>query len=274
MSKAPQSVGVLLKTWRQRRRVSQLALAADAEVSQRHLSFVETGRAAPSRSMVLRLAERLDVPLRERNTLLLAAGYAPTYRDGKATASAPDLRAQIQAILDGHSPNPAIAVDRHWTLTAHNAVAARLFEGADPALLTPPINVLRLSLAPGGIGARILNYREWRAHLLQRVTREVERSADPALAVLLAEIRTYPVPPGARPYRANADGEGRALAVPLELGTPYGTLRLISTTTVFGTATDVTLSELALECFYPMDRESGVVLRTLSEATEGPPANA
>ncbi|WP_108659517.1 helix-turn-helix domain-containing protein [Acuticoccus kandeliae] len=272
MSEAPQSVGVLLKGWRQRRRVSQLVLAADAEVSQRHLSFVETGRATPSRAMLLRLAERLDVPLRAQNALLLAAGYAPTFRDEALEGAALDLTAQVQAILDGHAPNPAIAVDRHWTLTAHNAVAARLFASADPSLLTPPVNVLRLSLAPGGIGTHIANYREWRAHLVHRVAREVERAADPVLATLLAELRTYPVPPGARPYRANAEEEKRALTVPLELATAHGTLRLISTTTVFGTATDVTLSELALECFYPMDRESGAILRTLAEASAGPPA--
>ncbi|WP_226580003.1 helix-turn-helix domain-containing protein [Acuticoccus sediminis] len=265
MDETSHPVGALLKDWRQRRRLSQLALASDADVSQRHLSFVETGRSAPSRSMVLRLAERLDIPLRERNALLLAAGYAPSYRQSSLEAAdSGAIRTQIQSILDGHSPNPALAVDRYWTLIASNRVLAALLGDADPALAVPPVNVLRLTLGPGAIADRIANYREWRAHILHRLARDVERSADPALGNLLTELRGYAPPPGARPYRANAGAEARALAVPLELAMPRGVLRLISTTTVFGTATDVTLSEIVLECFYPIDEAGAAILNDLA----------
>jgi len=184
-----QPVGELLRTWRQRRRLSQLDLSVEAEISTRHLSFIETGRARPSRDMVLHLAERLDVPLRERNVLLVAAGFAPSFRDhGFKEPGADPLRQAVDLILKGHEPYPALAVDRHWTLVAANGAVQRLMTVEEPALLAPPINVLRITLHPGGLAPRIANLVEWRAHVLERLRRQVETSADPTLAALLDEL--------------------------------------------------------------------------------------
>ncbi|MBU8540116.1 helix-turn-helix domain-containing protein [Falsiroseomonas tokyonensis] len=260
MSATHPPIGSLLRDWRQRRRRSQLDLALDAEISTRHLSYVESGRARPSREMVLRLAAQLEVPLRARNTLLLAAGYAPAYREEAAPEG---VRAAVQLILDAQAPNPALAVDRHWQLVAANALVPRLLEGlADAALLAPPVNVLRLSLAPGGLAPRIANFAEWRAHVLERLHRQVEASGDATLADLLAELRALPAPPQAAPTKpALAPG---GLAVPLLLDSPEGRLALLSTTTVFGTPVEVTLSELAIEAFYPADEATAERLRRLS----------
>jgi len=268
-SPSPPSIGALLRGWRQRRRRSQLDLALDAEVSQRHLSFVESGRAAPSREMVLRLAEQLEVPLRERNALLLAAGYAPAFAERPlghpAMATA---RAMVERILEAHVPHPALAVDRHWHLVAANAAVAPLLEGvAEAALLAPPVNVLRLSLHPRGLAPRIANLAEWRAHLLERLRRQVAASADPALAALLAELAALEAPAGAQGAAGERAGEG--LAVPLELESPAGRLSLLSTTTVFGTPVEVTLSELAIEAFYPADAATAGRLRRLAGMKKG-----
>jgi transcriptional regulator with XRE-family HTH domain len=258
-------VGDLLREWRQRRRMSQLDLALEAEVSTRHLSFVESGRAQPSREMVLHLAEQLDVPLRERNMLLVAAGFAPVFRErplqDPALASA---RRAIDLVLKGHEPYPALAIDRHWTMLAANAAVARLVGGVDPSLLGPQVNVLRLSLHPGGLSSRIANLAEWRAHLLERLRRQIEASADPVLAELLKELQAYPAA-GSRSAPAPPAGELAGVVVPLQLVTEAGTLALFSTTTVFGTPVDVTLSELALECFYPADAATAEALRRLAE---------
>jgi transcriptional regulator with XRE-family HTH domain len=258
------SVGDLLRTWRQRRRLSQLDLALDAEISQRHLSFVESGRAAPSREMVLRLAARLDVPLRERNALLLAAGYAPTYRE--RSLDDPELapaRRAIDLLLKAHEPYPALAVDRRWTMVAANAVVPLLLASvADASLLRPPVNVLRLSLHPGGLAPAIANLPDWRTHILERLERQIEASADPALVDLRAELAAYPVPRAAT--RDPLDPAG--LVVPLVLRTEAGTLSFLSTTTVFGTPVDVTLSELAIESFFPTDPETAEALRGLAAA--------
>lgn len=250
------SFGALLRVWRQRRRRSQLDLALDAEVSQRHLSFVESGRATPSREVVVRLAEQLDVPLRERNALLLAAGYAPLYAerplDDPAMRAARDT---VQIILNAHAPHPALAVDRHWRMVAANTAVRPLIAGvADASLLAPPINVLRLSLHPRGLAPHIANLPEWRAHLLERLRRQIEASADPALASLLAELTAFGAPPACSPAAAvpSAYPPG-SMAVPLQLDTMQGRLSLISTTTVFGTPVEVTLSELAIEAFFPAD---------------------
>ena len=250
------SFGALLRVWRQRRQRSQLDLALDAEVSQRHLSFVESGRAAPSREVVVRLAEQLDVPLRGRNALLLAAGYAPLYVE--RPLDDPAMRAARQAvdlILRAHAPHPALAVDRHWHMIAANASVAPLLAGvADAALLAPPVNVLRLSLHPLGLAPHIANLSEWRAHLLERLRRQVEASADPVLASLLAELAAFNVPPGGNPAATGPmPHPPGGIAVPLQLDTAQGRLSLISTTTVFGTPVEVTLSELAIEAFYPAD---------------------
>lgn len=254
------SVGELLREWRGRRRLSQMDLALDAEISTRHLSFLETGRAKPSRDMVLRLAEQLEVPLRERNALLRAAGYAPAYPERPITdpAMAPARRA-VELILAGHEPYPALAIDRHWTLVALNAAVAPLMAGVAEHLLAPPVNVLRLALHPDGLASRTANYSEWRAHLLTRLKREVEVSADAVLAALLEELAAYPYPPGAADSHAGETYAG--LAVPFQLRTEADVLSFISTTTVFGTPTDVTLSELALETFFPADEATALILR-------------
>jgi transcriptional regulator with XRE-family HTH domain len=265
-----QPVGDLLREWRQRRRLSQLDLAADAEISTRHLSFLETGRSQPSRDMVLRLAERLDIPLRERNLLLVAAGFAPVFPERALQDPALDAaRKAIDLVLAGHEPYPALAVDRHWQLIAANAAVTRLMAGADPSLLTPPVNVLRLSLHPKGIAPRIANYHEWRAHLIVRLRRQVDVTADPVLTALLAELAAFPAPPGAKPARPLRNGD-QSVVVPLQLATDVGVLSLLSTTTVFGTPLDITLSELALESFFPADAATAEALRRLAEQPAKP----
>lgn len=245
-------LGEQIKEWRQRRRLSQMELALEAEISTRHLSFIETGRARPSREMVLLLAEHLEVPLRERNALLLGAGHAPVFAE--RPLDHPELAAAQRAIalvLKGHEPFPALAVDRHWNMVASNAAVAPLLDGVAPHLLEPPVNVLRLSLHPQGLAPRIRNLGEWRGHLLERLRRQAWLTSDPTLAALLEELGSYPM----------AEGAGDAaivdhVAVPLRLDTPLGTLSFLSTTTVFGTPRDVTLDELAIEAFFPADEET------------------
>src|SRR5262245_46991294 len=229
-----QPVGDLLREWRQRRRLSQLDLALEAEISTKHLSFVESGRAQPSREMVLHLAERLEVPLRERNVLLVAAGFAPVFRERQLSDPAlASARQAIDLVLKGHEPYPALAVDRHWTMAAHNASVAVLIAGADPSLLAPPVNVLRLSLHPKGLAPRIANLAEWRAHLLERLRRQVEVSADPVLAKLFEELRGFPVPSQARGRRSMNGTQFADVVVPVQFVTEAGTLSFFSTTTVF-----------------------------------------
>jgi len=245
-----------LRDWRHRRRLSQLDLALEAGVSTRHLSFIETGRARPSADMVLHLAERLEVPLRERNALLLAAGHAPVF--GQHELDSPELepvRAALDAVLGAHEPFPALAVDRHWGMVASNRAVAPLVAGADPALLAPPVNVLRLSLHPDGLAPRIVNLSEWRGHLLGRLAREVAATGDPALAALHDELAALP---GPLPKPAPPP----ALAVPLRLRAGEAELVLLSTVTTFGTATDVTLAELSVEAFLPGDEATARALRT------------
>ena len=264
----PLPVGTLLRDWRQRRRLSQLDLAVDADVSTRHLSFVETGRSLPSREMVLRLAERLEVPLRERNRLLTAAGYAPMF--GERRLDDPALAAARQAIelvLKGHEPNPALAVDRHWNLVSYNRMLPHLLAGLPAELLQPPVNVLRLSLHPQGLAPRILNLAQWRAHLFARLRQQVEASGDAVLAALAEELRAYPAPADERSEARTAEP---GVVVPLQFATPGGTLSFISTTTVFGTPVDITLSEIALETFFPADAATADALRRLGDGQEAP----
>lgn len=259
------AVGERLREWRQRRHLSQLDLASEADISARHLSFLETGRSRPSRDMVLHLAERLEVPLRERNQLLVAAGYAPVFPERKLDD--PALHAARQAVdlvLAGHEPYPALAVDRHWQLLAHNRAVPPLLAGIDAALLEPPVNVLRLSLHPNGLAPRIANWAEWRAHLLARLRHQTDLSADPVLTDLLRELRGYPAPAGVVAGPPPAVPDTGAMVVPLRLTTVAGTLSFISTTTVFGTPVDITLSELALETFFPADPATADALRRLS----------
>lgn len=225
---------------------------------------MESGRAQPSREMVLNLAERLDVPLRERNVLLVAAGFAPVFRErplqDPALASA---RTAIDLVLKGHEPYPALAIDRHWTMVASNAAVARLIGDTDPSLLQPPVNVLRLSLHPKGVAPRIANLSEWRTHLLERLRRQIDVSADPVLVKLLDELQSYPAA-GSSPRKAAPNTEFASVMVPLQFVTDAGTLSFFSTTTVFGTPVDITLSELALECFYPADAATAQALRALA----------
>ncbi|RYH65501.1 MAG: XRE family transcriptional regulator [Alcaligenaceae bacterium] len=257
--------GAHLRHWRTHRRLSQLDLAQEAEVSTRHLSYVETGRAAPSREMVLRLAERLDVPLRERNALLVAAGFAPMYRqrslDDPAMAAA---RQAVELVLKGHEPFPALAVDRHWNLVAHNALVPMLMAGAAPELLVAPINVLRLSLHPEGLAPRIVNLAQWRTHLLERLQQQIAATGDATLQSLHDELAAYPAPVARHDAPAQAaHSELAGVVVPFQLVTPAGMLSFISTTTIFGTPVDVTLQELAVESFFPADAQTAAALQAL-----------
>lgn len=264
MMNSARPAGDFLREWRQRRRMSQLDLACEAGISTRHLSFMETGRSTPSREMVLHLADRLDIPLRDRNTLLVAAGYAPVFPERRLEdpAMQPAKKA-MELVLAGHEPYPALAVDRHWTLVAHNRAVPPLLTGADPALLQPTCNVLRLSLHPGGLAPRIANYAQWRAHLFERLRRQIEISADPVLADLLQELMSYPAPPHAGAPCA-PEHEYGGMVIPFRIIADGATLSFISTTTVFGTPVDVTLSELALESFFPADAATAEALRRLA----------
>ena len=252
----PTSVGKLLRGWRERRRLSQLDLALRAEVSARHVSFIETGRARPTSEMIIRLAQQLEVPLRERNVLLLSGGYAPAYpANGLTDAPMSAVHEAIEHVLRAHEPFPAVVIDGGWDLVAANDAVPVLTEGAAEALLEPPVNVLRLSLHPEGMASRIVNLAEWRAHLLHRLNHDIESTGDPALIALRDELATYPGPqPATRP-------DTRAILVPLRVRVHDSVLSLFSTTTVFGTPRDVTLSELAIESFYPADAPTAALLR-------------
>ena len=259
--------GRLLRHWRAQRGCSQLTLALQAEVSARHLSWLETGKAQPSRAMVLRLAQQLDVPLRERNAMLCAAGYAPLYGDRPLSdpALAP-ARAALQRLLDAHEPWPALAVDRHWHLVAHNRLVPLLMAGAAPELLQPPLNVLRVSLHPRGLARMVANIAAWREHVLARLQRQVAVTGDASLAALLQELQAMPLPPGACTAPADDGSEPAAphdVAVPLTLNSPVGTLNFLTTITVFGAPHDVTLSELAVETLLPADAGTAEALRRL-----------
>lgn len=255
----PRPVGEQLRDWRQRRHLSQLDLAGLADISSRHLSFMETGRALPSRAMLLRLSDPLDVPLRERNQLFVAAGFAPVYGERRIDDPAlQDARRAIDLVLRGHEPYPALAIDRHWRMQAANRAVAPFLKGVAPHLLVPPVNVLRLSLHPEGVAPRIANLGEWRAHLLQRLRQQVEGTGDPVLEALLQELLTYPAP------GHEETPDPAAFVVAMRLRTEVGELAFLSTTTVFGTPVEVTLSELAIESFFPADAKTAKVLRTMS----------
>lgn len=268
MTARADSIGVLLKQWRQRRRLSQLALALDAGISQRHLSFLESGRSQPSRDMVLQLSRQLDVPLRDRNVMLHSAGYAPFFPQRPLDALELSVaREIIDRILRGHLPHPALAVDRHWTLLSANAAVSHLLTGVAPHLLEGDVNVLRLSLHPEGLASRILNLPEWRHHVLTRLGHEIERSADPVLAALRDELEAFPLPGAARRPDRAVLGQSQAIAVPLRLTSDAGPLSFLATTTVFGTAVDVTLSEVTIEAFFPGDKETADMMVMLDDGT-------
>ncbi|MPY96700.1 MAG: helix-turn-helix domain-containing protein [Actinophytocola sp.] len=260
-------VGRHLRDWRLRRGLSQLELASRAGVSARHLSFVETGRSQPTSAMILRLCEQLAIPLREQNGLLLAGGYAPAYPEEPLTGPRlAAVNAAIERILTAHDPFPALVIDRMWDLVTANAAASRLLTATNPGLLEPPVNVIRFSLHPDGLAPRIRNLGEWRSHLLGRRERDVRATGDPALSALLDEARGYgdveqePPPP-----------DDASLVVPLRLAAGETELSLVSTTTVFGTPREVTVSELAIEAFYPADEPTR---RLLEAASKGEPAAA
>ncbi len=252
-------VGEHLRDWRQRRRLSQLDLASEAEISARHLSFLETGRSQPSREMILHLAEQLQIPMRERNVLLVAAGFAPIFPerslDNPALAAA---RKAIDLILESQKPYPAFALDRHWNIAASNSALPQLYEGVAPDLLVRPVNAMRLSLHPNGLSRRIVNLAEWRAHLLHRLRGQVEMTADPKLIELQRELLSYPAP--SEPPGKNAND----VVVPFKVRVGETVLSFFSTTMVFGTPIDVTLSELALESFFPADVETATAVQKLS----------
>ncbi len=245
-----------LREWRSRRRVSQLELALRAGTTQRHVSFIESGRSVPGRAMVVRLAESLEVPLRERNALLLAAGYAPAYPETHfGDPRLGPVRAALERILDGHRPYPAVIVDRHGDLVAANDGFGALTVGVAPALLTPPANVPRVLLHPQGMAPRIVNLDEWAWHVLDRLHQELVRNPNDRLDALVSELEAL-VPD--RPRQPGPDYLG--FAVPLRLHSGGGELRLLTTLTHFGTAVDVTIAELRLEAFLPADEETAAIL--------------
>jgi transcriptional regulator with XRE-family HTH domain len=262
MQTATPQVGTRLREWRQRRRLTQLDLALDAEISPRHLSFVETGRSQPSREMLLHLSEQLEIPLRERNALLVSAGFAPIFAeralDDSALAAA---RAAIDVVLEAQKPFPAFALDRHWNVAASNSALQELYEGVAPELKHHPVNALRLTLHPRGMAPRIANLAEWRAHLVSRLRRQLEITGDKILAALLEEVSGYNNGPDNFQPPGNLD---HAVLVPLKIHTSLGLLSFFSTTTVFGTPTEVTLSELAIELFFPADADTARAVRKRS----------
>lgn len=259
-------VGEQLRDWRQRRRLTQMDLAAIAETSTRHVSFIETGRSLPSRAMLMRLVEHLDVPLRERNHLLTAAGLAPMYRESRLDEPAlQQARAAVELVLKGHEPYPALALDRYWNIVATNRAVAPFLAGAPASLLQPPVNMVRLSLHPDGLAPRVINFGQIRSHLLHNIRRQASITGDAVLHQLLAEVSAYPAP-------ADADDTAPSLAdnvaMQLQLRSAHGDLAFISTITVFGTPLDITLAELAIESFFPADAHTAAVLRALLPATD------
>lgn len=251
---APPAVGRLLRAWRERRSLSQLELSIQADISARHLSFVETGRSRPTPEMIMRLSDQLDVPLRERNELLLAGGYAPAYP--QHAIDEPELasvRAALAQVLRGHEPYPAIVIDRWWNLVDANAALASLTDGCAPHLLAQP-NVLRLSLHPDGLASRIVNLGQWRVHLLEQLHRRSVRTGDERLAELGRELRGYPGGIDDAP-------EPTGVVLPLRLRVDGGELALFSIEARVGTATDVTVDELSIETFYPADAATADYLR-------------
>ncbi len=251
-------VGQLLRQWRERRRLSQLQLAIQAEISTRHLSFVETGRSRPTPEMIIKLTEHLDVPLRERNELLLAGGYAPRYpQHGLDAPELASVRAALRSVLAAHQPHPALVINRWWDLLDANEAVNVLTEGCAPALLKPPVNVLRLSLHPDGLAPRIANLGQWRAHLLEQVRRRAAQTGDSKLEELHAELSGYPG--GSAPVPPST-----SVVLPLRLRTDYGELSFFSISATVETAADVTIEELVIESFYPTDTATADRVRALT----------
>jgi transcriptional regulator with XRE-family HTH domain len=260
--------GVLLRRWRERRRMTQADLAFAAQSSTRHLSCLETGKAQPSREMIARLAEYLEVPLRDQNTLLFAAGFAPAYEE-RSLAALEAAKAAIETILKAHKPYPAFAIDRYWNVVLSNSALPQLYEGCSEDLLRPPVNAMRLTLHPEGMGPRIVNYAAWRAHSVSVLRHEIDARGDPVIQSLLAEVSAYPIPPHHQSAERFAASE--RLATPLRIATRLGVMSFLSTVTVFGTPNDVTLSELALEMMFPADDQTAEIAKAMV-AEQGAPA--
>jgi transcriptional regulator with XRE-family HTH domain len=246
--------------------MTQADLAHAAETSTRHLSCLETGRSQPSREMIARLAEYLDIPLRDQNMLLLAAGFAPAFQE-RPLAELEPARNAIDSVLRAHKPYPAFAVDRHWNVVLSNSALPQLYEGCSAELLRTPINAMRLILHPAGMGPRIVNFAEWRAHSLSVLRRQMETRADPVIRGLHAEIATYSIPPNSEPL--GGFEASRRLATPLRIATRLGTVSFLNTVTVFGTPNDVTLAELALEMLFPADAETIEITRNMVQEQPG-----
>ncbi len=262
MNTHPRTVGDVLRDWRHRRRLSQLDLASLADISARHLSFIETGRTHPSREMLVRLASSLTLPLRERNALLVAGGFAPLHPERSwSDRDLAAIRHAVNLVLTGHEPHPALALDRAWNLVQANRAAEFLFEGIAPELLTPPVNVFRLVVHPQGLAPRLLNLEDVCAVLLARLNHEIDLTGERRLEELRRELMTYPAVRTLRPGPVGSGG----IVVPFVVQVDDTALRFISTTTVFGTATDVTVEELTIESFFPADERTALVLRSLQD---------
>lgn len=255
-----ETVGMLVKRWRERRRRSQLDVSLAAELSARHLSYIETGRSNPSREMIERICDELDVPLRERNRIHLAAGFAPVHPERPFTelGTAQDA---VQAVLTGMEPNPAVAVNVRWDLLAANRPMRTFLGDLPDKLLKPSINMLRVTLHPDGLAPQVLNLAQWRTHVLRRVRRQLERTAADGLSELISELEGYRVPDSPATPTAHAQHD---LVIPLQIATPYGNLALLYAATVFGSPRDVTLDEIAIETFFPADTATAHILRSLA----------
>ncbi|MFD3437810.1 helix-turn-helix domain-containing protein [Streptomyces sp. NPDC058685] len=259
-------VGPLLRGWRERRRVSQLELALRADSSARHISFIETGRSRPSEEMILRLAEHLEVPVRERNALLLAAGYAPRYAETSLDdPSLAALREGLEQLLHGYEPYPAIIVDGTYTVVAANRGIAMLLDGLPEHLLTPPLNAMRITLHPEGLAPKIRNLREWRGHLLAQMERQIALARSTELRELYDEVAAYPVPdpPATEPPPADP-APAPVLALPLRIEHEGRVLSFVSTISTFNTPMDVTVAELAIETLLPADPATVKYLQSLT----------
>jgi transcriptional regulator with XRE-family HTH domain len=253
-----ESVGPLLREWRGRRRLTQLELALDAKVSARHLSFVETGRSRPGREMLLRVAEQLQIPFRERNQILLAAGHAPAFPERPLDDPVlTPVRIALDRILAAHEPYPGIAFNRRWDLVAANEAASSMVERTemDPALLEPPINVLRIGLHPRGLAPYIANLGHWRAHFLGRLSEQIAITGDPTLVSLMEELADYPG--GRDEDRADETAEAQDVLGPIRVRAPGGgEWSFFGMFASFDTPFEVTTSELALELLFPADQET------------------
>jgi len=254
-----ETVGMLVKRWRERRRRSQLDVSLAADLSAKHLSYIETGRSNPSRDMIERICDELDVPLRERNRFYLAAGFAPLHRE-RPLADLGAAQEAVEAVLKGLEPNPAVAVNVCWDLLATNQAARAFLGGLPDELAGPPLNMLRATLHPDGMARQVRNLNQWRTHVLRRVRRQLERTAADGLSDLLSELESYGAPASA----TGSTGPGGDLVIPLQLTTPYGEVAFLYAATVFGSPRDVTLDEIAIETFFPADAATATILRSLA----------